>query len=89
MKDLLKSFFSFDEFITPKIIKAIFWLSVAGIVVGGLLQTFSAVSYAYGFFGSVTAFLMGIAGIILGIVGAKVTSELIMVMFKIAENTKK
>ena len=89
MKPILSQFFSFDEFITPKIIKIIFWLAVIGIVIAGIGQTYYALNYSHGFFSGLMSFVMGVGGILLSIVGAKITCELTLLLFKIAENTRK
>ncbi|APC97030.1 DUF4282 domain-containing protein [Francisella frigiditurris] len=82
--NFLKKFISFESFLTPTIIVAIFWLSIVGVCFVGLATIFS------------TSFILGILEIIFGVIFAKVFCEILMVLFKmndylreIAKNTRK
>ncbi|MGQ4003036.1 DUF4282 domain-containing protein [Francisellaceae bacterium CB299] len=72
----LKKFISFNDFITPSIIVFIFWLSLVGISLSGIVAIF---------FGN---FIYGIIEIIFGAVFTKVFCEMLIVLFKINENLK-
>ncbi len=75
MKDLL----FFEKLITPKFITIIYWLMLAGIVIGGLYRIFA------GYGGFMSRFFMGLVFIVLGAVAARVWCELLIVLFKMNE----
>jgi hypothetical protein len=76
MKDLL----FFEKLVTPKFITFIYWLMLAGIVIGGIYRIFGG----YGGV-SVSKFFMGLVFIVLGAVGVRVWCELLIVLFKMNE----
>ncbi len=76
MKDLL----FFEKLVTPKFITFIYWLMLAGIVIGGLYRIFGG----YGGF-SMSSFFMGLVFIVLGAVAVRVWCELLIVLFKMNE----
>ena len=92
-REFWKKFYSFEEMLTPSIIKFVFWLFVAILVVSGLVtimhsfggtyHTEFGVMHAAGSFWS---FVFGILKIVLGIIFAKIFCEMIIVIFKINEN---
>ena len=76
----MKDVFFFDNMLTPKIITVVYWLLLAGAVIGGLASMFAG----YGGFGF-GKFLMGIVYAVAGAVGARIWCELLMVAFKMNE----
>ena len=81
----LKQFFFFDEYITPKILKFLFWISVVVILFINIplfIASFSA--YGAGFFAGLTTLI----SMVLQIIGAKVLAELTLVLFRIEQNTR-
>jgi hypothetical protein len=78
---VMKSLLFFDSMITPKIITFVYWLMLLGAVVGGLGSMF-----AFGRM-SFTGFATGLAIIVGGALGARIACELLIVLFKINENT--
>lgn len=80
MKDVL----FFDSMLTPKIITFVYWLLLAASVIGGIGTWFGG--YGGLTFGS---FLTGLAIMVGGGIGARIWCELLIVLFKINENTKK
>lgn len=79
-----KDIFFFDSMLTPKIITVVYWLSLFAVIVTGLTTWFS------GFGGFTFAkFLMGIAIMVGGAVGARIYCELLIVLFKIHENIRR
>jgi len=76
MKDLL----FFEKLLTPKFITIIYWLMLAGIVIGGLYRIFGGYD---GF--SVSKFFIGLVFIVLGAIGVRVWCELLIVLFKMNE----
>ncbi|RUO81230.1 hypothetical protein CWI84_00220 [Idiomarina tyrosinivorans] len=75
----MRNFFFFDTMIVPKIITVVYWLIMLAVVVAGVGQMFA-------YQGSV---IMGLVYIILGIVGARIWCEMVIVIFKIHENLKR
>lgn len=73
MEDILY----FNKMLTPKIITLVYWLALAGVVVAGLGTMFAGFSFA--------TFLMGIAIIVGGALGARIWCELLIVLFKMNE----
>jgi len=72
----LKTILCFDEMLTPKIITFVYWLMLVGVTVAGF------VTMAGSLFG-------GLGLIIGGAIGARIWSELMIVLFKIHENLHK
>ena len=80
----MKNVFTFDAMLTPKIITFVYWFLLLLAVFAGI----GAMTTGYGgmTFGK---FLTGLVIIIGGSVGARIWSELLIVLFKINENIKK
>lgn len=76
-KKTLRNLFFFDVMIMPKIITFIYWLLLAGVVLGALGMMFNG------------AFLSGIGTLIFGAIGARLWCELMIVLFKINANIQK
>ena len=77
MRDIL----FFDKMITPKIITIIYWVMLFVVVISGLVWMFAGQG---GFFGR---FLAGLFGAVTGAVAVRIWCELLIVLFKINENT--
>jgi hypothetical protein len=71
----------FDSMLTPKIITFVYWLSLVGVVIGGLGTMFAGRSFA--------SFLMGLVVIGGGAIATRIYCELLIVLFKIHENIRK
>jgi hypothetical protein len=80
----MKDVFYFNAMLTPKIVTIVYWLLLLFAVVSGIGSMFG---YGYGGF-TFGKFLMGLAIIIGGGVGARIFCELLIVLFKIHENIK-
>ncbi|WP_019567523.1 DUF4282 domain-containing protein [Thioalkalivibrio sp. ALMg13-2] len=83
----MRDLFFFDTMLTPKIITIVYWLLLVGVALAGIGTMFTG-----GRFGNemtFVSFLMGLGVIIFGAIGARVWSELLIVIFKIHENLKK
>lgn len=85
-------FLTFDKMITPVIIKIIYFILAGISIFGGLVMIFRGINADWG--GGLMVF-WGILSIILGPIWARVTCELMIVLFKIysrltsiEENTK-
>ncbi|UNK28083.1 DUF4282 domain-containing protein [Serratia plymuthica] len=73
----MKNIFFFDAMLTPKIITAVYWLCLLGILVSGIGAMF------YG------ELFRGLLGIILGGVFTRVCFEMIIIAFKNNEYLRK
>ncbi|MCF7838634.1 MAG: DUF4282 domain-containing protein [Candidatus Marinimicrobia bacterium] len=80
--------FSFSSFVTIKIIKLIFFLALIGSVIFGLIVMFSGFRSG-GFMGILGGLVFGPLVAILMSIVSRVNCELIIVAFRIAENTGK
>lgn len=80
----MKNLLFFDEMITPKIITIIYWLLLIGVVISGIGTMFTG--YA-GF--SLASFFKGLMMIVFGVIGVRIWSELLIVLFKINGNIQK
>ena len=80
----MKEFFLFNEMITPRIITFIYWLLLLMAFVGGVSVMFTG----YGGF-TFGRFLTGLFTMAIGALGARVWSELLIVLFKINDNLRK
>ena len=72
----MRDLFFFDSMLTPKIITFVYWLLLAGVVLGGLGAIFSG------------EILAGIGTLIGGLVGVRIWCELLIVLFKVNDNIK-
>ncbi len=80
----MKDIFFFDSMLTPKIIAFVYWLLLLFALVSGLSAMFGGLGgFSFG------KFLMGLAIIVGGGIGARIWCELLIVLFKIHENIKK
>lgn len=75
----MRSVFFFDSMLTPKIITFVYWLLLLIAIVSGV----AAMMNQY------DGFLMGLAIIVFGAIGARLWCELMIVLFKINENVQK
>jgi len=71
----MRNLFFFDAMLTPKIITVLYWLLLASALIGGLSQMFSQ----YG------SFWTGLLTLVGGAVGARISCELMIVLFKMNE----
>ena len=71
MDDKMKDFLTFRKMITPMIIQILFWIGVAFTVIGGFVTMFTG------------GFLPGLGMVILGPIGVRLWTELLIVIFKI------
>jgi ABC-type multidrug transport system fused ATPase/permease subunit len=86
-----KDFFFFDKMLTPVFITLIYWISLAGILIFGLIGFFGSFFAMFSF-----SFRLGILGIfsslffiLAGLVTTRLTYELIYAIFNINRNIKK
>jgi len=73
MKDAL----NFEKMLTPKIIMIVYYLGLAGVLIGGLKMIFSG------------AFFPGLGMIIFGALAVRIWCELFIVLFQLNKNVQK
>ena len=73
----MRNIFFFDAMLTPKIITAVYWLALLGVLISGIGMMF------YG------EFFRGLFGIIVGGVFVRVAFEMIIIAFKNNEYLRK
>lgn len=76
----MKSIFTFDTMLTTKIITFVYWLLLLGVVINALNTMFG---------GYYNNFLGGIGILVGGAIGARISCELMIVLFKINDNLQK
>lgn len=79
--------FSFSEFIVPKIIKILFGLGILAAAIasiGIIVNGFHA-----GFFGGLLSIILSPVFFVIGVILVRVYLEVVMVLFRIADNTTK
>lgn len=77
----MKEVLFFDSMLTPKLITLIYWLLLLSALIGGISAMFSG----YGGF-TFGKFFMGLVYIVGGAVGARISCELMIVLFKVNES---
>ena len=79
--------FQWERFITPSIIKLFYWLCVAIAILGGLsgvISSFRLMAYS-----PIAGFIMAllcIAGMVVGVVFARIVAEFVLIVFRINEH---
>ncbi|HNQ98491.1 MAG TPA: DUF4282 domain-containing protein [Trueperaceae bacterium] len=78
---------SFSQYVTPSIIRIVFVLSIvlSGIVAIGIFTTASS---TFGAGGAILGLVLAVLGFILYIVLARMGLEVVIALFRIAENTR-
>ena len=79
---------SFNEFITTKIIKVLFVIAIIFSAIGGLAIMFGMFA-SKSFFGVVGGLILGPVLFLVYVILARVWMEVLIVLFRIAENTAK
>lgn len=79
--------FQWDRFITPTIIKIFYWLAIVLAVLYGLSGIFTGLAaMAINPFGGFVIVLASIAGVLAGIIFARVAAEFVLIVFRINEH---
>jgi hypothetical protein len=80
---MLKDFLNFDRYMTPAIIRIFYYLQVALICLFGLSGLFTALgTFLYSFFGGLLLLCGTLLGTAIGIIGARIVTEIVMVVFQ-------
>lgn len=80
---MLNKFFNFDEMVTPVIIKIIYWIGVALVVLSGLVSIIAGIGSHFG--GGIQV-LGGLLMIVIGPLFVRIWCELMIVLFEIHKN---
>jgi len=84
-----KEFITFRKMVTPVIIQVIFWIGVAGVVIGGLIAFVGGLISGIGN-GSVGDVLMALfgapIGVVVGLLLVRLYTELLIVIFRIHDS---
>jgi uncharacterized protein DUF4282 len=79
--------FQWERFITPSIIKLFYWLCVAMAILGGLSGVISSFRVmAYSPISGLIMALLCIAGIVAGVIFARILAEFVLIVFRINEH---
>ena len=79
--------FQWERFITPSIIKVFYWLCVAIAILGGLSGVISSLRLmAYSPIAGFIMALLCVAGILAGVIFARIIAEFILIVFRINEH---
>lgn len=82
-----RDLFQWDRFITPTIIKTFYWLVIILIGLAGLSGVFSGLALmAITPFGGFISILLSLAGMVVGIIFARIGAEFILIVFRINEH---
>ena len=80
---MLNKFLNFDEMVSPLIIKIIYWVGVALVVLSGLGMIISGIGSRYG--GGIQV-LIGLLTIVIGPFLVRIWCEIMIVIFEIHKN---
>lgn len=72
----IKDFLFFEKMLTPQIVVALYWLSLIGVVVGGIAAIFTG------------EFIKGLMILVFGIIAVRIYCEFITVIFQLNKNVK-
>jgi hypothetical protein len=82
-----RDLFQWDRFITPTIIKTFYWLVMVLTALYGISGIFTGLAVmAVNPFGGFLMVLSSIAGVMVGIVFARIAAELVLIVFRINEH---
>lgn len=82
-----RDLFQWDRFITPTIIKTFYWLVIVLMALFGLSGIGSGLSMmAISPFAGFIIILSSVAGLLVGVVFARIVAELVLIVFRINEH---
>ena len=82
-----RDLFQWDRFITPTIIKTVYWFVIILICLSGLSNVFSALALmAVSPFAGFITILSSLMAVIVGIVFARIGAEFVLIVFRINEH---
>lgn len=81
----MRELFFFNSMVTTRVITVVYWLLLLIVAVSGLSMMFRS---AYGFMDHLTNIISGLGIIAIGGLGVRIWCELLIVLFKIHDNTQ-
>lgn len=79
--------FQWDRFITPSIIRLFYWLAMGLVVLAGLSGMLSGLAMmAFSPFGGLVVVLISLAGVLVGLLLARIAAEFVLIVFRINEH---
>ncbi len=75
----MESFTQWDRFITPTVVKILYWIAMVVVVIAGIVTFFTGFSKGFVFV------IQGLAMIVLGPIVVRIYAELILLGFRIYE----
>jgi len=78
----IKDLFFFDEMLTPKVITILYWLALLYAAVTGLSVMFTGDKMTFAKFTSGLGIMVG------GLIVARISSEVLLAIFRVNENIK-
>jgi len=83
MMPSIQDFLTFDRYLTPSIIRVFFLLQAALIAVFGLINVLAALeAMAYCFLPGLAWLLCAIIGTAVGLMAARIVTEIVMILFQ-------
>jgi hypothetical protein len=80
---MLQDFLNFDRYLTPSIIRIFYFLQVALICLFGLSGLFTGLAALFhSFFGGLLVICATLLATAAGIIGARIVTEIVMVLFQ-------
>jgi hypothetical protein len=80
---MLTDFLKFDRYLTPAIIRIFYFLQIALICLFALSGIVSAIGmFFYSFFGGLAMLCATFIGTALGVIAARIVTEIVMVLFQ-------
>ena len=82
-----RDLFQWERFITPSIIKIFYWLAVGISVLFGVSGVISGLALmAHSLPSGVFLIIGSLIGMVIGVIGARIISEFVLIMFRINEH---
>ena len=86
---MLQHFISFDKLIGTKLIKILYFIGLAVILISGVLAVFGGfASMRFGFLKGVGAIIMALLGTVLGLVFWRFLCEIYMLFFRMSDDLR-
>ena len=80
---------SFSSFVTPKVVKVLYVISIIGVGIFFLMSIYQAFAYSQGFGSTLLMLIIAPIGACLLLILARIYMELILVAFRIADKITK
>lgn len=84
----MRQYLFFDTMVAPKFIALVYWLQLALYALGALGFVIASIAMPGGFFVTIARLLIGAAVFLLACLFARITAEVLIVVFKIHDNLK-